>query len=144
MSMKRKKSEALPDIDPVKHLVRVRYAETDQMRVAHHANYFVWFEAARSEFCRAQGIDYKAMEEAGMFLPVVECRCRFRISARYDDDLTISIYPVEVNRRTLKMVYLVHRGETLLAEGETLQMLIGTDGKPRSFPTDIEEKFKMK
>ena len=90
-----------------------------------------------------EGIDYREMEEAGMFLPVVECRCRFRLSARYDDDLTISIYPIEVKRRTLKMGYLVHREETLLAEGETLQILIGSDGKSRSFPKDIEEKFKI-
>ncbi len=126
----------------VRYTIRVRYAETDQMKVAHHANYFIWFEAARSEFCRIQGIDYKAMEEQGMFLPIVECHCRFRLSARYDDALTISIAPKDVNRRTIRMIYEVHRGDTLLAEGETLQMLIGLDGKPRSFPKEIEELFR--
>ncbi len=142
--MKHKKSDAIHGANTVKYDIRVRYAETDQMRVAHHANYFIWFEAARSEFCKVRGIDYTAMEKEGMFLPVVECQCRFRQSARYDDEITISIHPVEVTRRTLRMAYLVHRGDTLLAEGETLQVLIGSDGKSRSLPKDIEERFRLK
>ena len=40
--------------------IRVRYFETDQMGIVHHANYAVWFEAARSEYCRIHGIDYRA------------------------------------------------------------------------------------
>src|ERR687894_661725 len=43
--------------------VRVRYAETDQMGVVYHANYLVWFEIGRTEFCRARGFAYRDMEE---------------------------------------------------------------------------------
>ena len=35
--------------------VRVRYAETDRMGLLHHANYFVYFEMARTEMLRAAG-----------------------------------------------------------------------------------------
>src|SRR5215467_10464315 len=52
--------------------IRVRYFETDQMGVVHHAHYFVWFEAARSEFCRKHGVDYRQMEAGGLFMPVVQ------------------------------------------------------------------------
>ena len=38
--------------------VRVRYAETDQMGVVYHANYLVWMEVGRVEYCRAAGIRY--------------------------------------------------------------------------------------
>lgn len=121
--------------------LRVRYAETDQMQVAHHAHYLVWFEAARTEFCRAHGIDYRAMEAAGYFLPIVEARCRYRAPARYDDEITVSISLLERTRRTLRMGYRVTRGDTLLAEGETLQMLVDRDRRPRSFPPDIAALF---
>src|SRR6266704_375744 len=43
-------------------MVRVRYAETDQMGVAYHANYLVWFEVGRVELMRALGFEYKRME----------------------------------------------------------------------------------
>ena len=52
--------------------LRVRYAETDQMGIVHHANYLVWFEASRSEYCRVHGINYRQMEKDGMMLPLAE------------------------------------------------------------------------
>ena len=32
--------------------ITVRYAETDQMGVAHHSVYAVWYEVARTEFAK--------------------------------------------------------------------------------------------
>ena len=111
------------------------------MKVAHHANYFVWFELARSEFCRSRGIDYGEMERQGYFLPILEATCRYRIPARYDDLLIVRAEVFELTRRTLRIRYTVKRGDTHLAEAETLQMLIGTDGKPKAFPTEIASRF---
>ncbi len=121
--------------------LRVRYFETDQMKVAHHAHYFVWFELARSEFCRQYGIDYGQMEKDGYFMPILECRCRYRLPARYDDELQIRMQILERSRRTLKIGYTVTRGEELLAEGETLQMLVDAQGRPRSFPEEVAARF---
>ncbi|MCA1590122.1 MAG: acyl-CoA thioesterase [Acidobacteria bacterium] len=69
--------------------IRVRYAETDQMGIVHHANYLIWFEAGRSEFCRARGFSYKEMEEEDQALLVVaESYVRYKSPAHYDDILT--------------------------------------------------------
>jgi acyl-CoA thioester hydrolase len=120
---------------------RVRYFETDQMRVAHHAHYFVWFEAARSEFCRKYRIDYARMEKDGLFMPVLEARCRYHLPIRYDDDLTVTATMVERTRRTLRMHYIVTRDGAELATGDTTQMLIDAEGRPRSFPGEIAARF---
>src|SRR5579862_1420043 len=113
---------------------RVRYFETDQMQVAHHAHYFVWFEAARSEFCRVTGVDYRAMEAEGLFLPIANAQCRYRLPARYDDELTVIVRVAELTRRTLRFAYTITRGPDgaeVLAEAETVQVLIDRDGRPR-------------
>ena len=52
--------------------IRVRYSETDAMGFLHHANYFSYFEVGRTELFRAQGGDYRAMEEGGLFLVVAK------------------------------------------------------------------------
>ena len=121
--------------------IRVRYFETDQMGVAHHANYFVWFEAARTEFCRRFGIDYAGMEKAGQFLPVVDARCRYRSPAHYDDLLVITVSVLERSRRMLKMGYTVTCGDIRVADGETMQILVDAQGKARSFPQEIARLF---
>src|SRR5258706_4846107 len=69
--------------------VRVRYPEVDRMGVAHHANHFVWFEIGRTEMLRARGLDYKSLEDDGIFLPVIEATCAYHAPARYDDLLTV-------------------------------------------------------
>jgi acyl-CoA thioester hydrolase len=120
---------------------RVRYAETDQMKVAHHANYFVWFELARSEFCRKYGVDYRQMEAEGFFMPVVEVKCRYKSAARYDDLVTVRAEVVERTRRTLRIAYHVLREDMVLAEAETLQMIIDGEGRSRSFPPEIAARF---
>jgi acyl-CoA thioester hydrolase len=121
--------------------VRVRYAETDQMGVVYYANYLVWFEVARGALCRDRGIDYGEMEACGLLLPIVEARVRYRLPARYDDEITLEIRPAELRSRSVRFSYRVLRGDELLADGETLQVLTGTDGRPRALPPDLLARF---
>jgi len=111
------------------------------MQVAHHAHYLVWFEASRSEFCRKYGIDYSQMEKDGLFMPIIEARCRYKSAAKYDDELAIHVQVVERTKRTLKLRYEVTCEGRTLAEGETTQMLIDGNGRPCSFPLEIASRF---
>jgi acyl-CoA thioester hydrolase len=69
--------------------VRVRYAETDQMGVVYHSNFFLYYEVARAESIRELGYTYADMEKMGVIMPVVEVQSRFLKPALYDDLLTI-------------------------------------------------------
>ncbi len=69
--------------------VRVRYAETDQMGIVYHSNYFPYFESSRAESIRVLGFTYADMEKMGVIMPVVDIHCRYLRPARYDDLLTI-------------------------------------------------------
>lgn len=69
--------------------IRVRYAETDQMGVVYHSNFFLYFESARAESIRTLGFTYADMEKMGVIMPVVDVHCRYLHPAVYDDLLTI-------------------------------------------------------
>lgn len=71
--------------------IRVRYAETDQMGVVYHGNYFQYFEVARAESIRELGFTYADMEKMGVIMPVVEVQCRYLRPARYDDLITVRV-----------------------------------------------------
>src|SRR5579862_743685 len=82
--------------------LRVRYAETDQMGVVYYANYLIWMEVGRVEFCRAQGIRYRDMEAGdGILLVVAEANCRYLAPARYDDEVRISTTLTSANPRMI-------------------------------------------
>jgi len=132
----------LADQNTVVLPLRVRYFETDQMGVVHHANYPVWFEAARSEYCRVHEIDYRGMEADGLALPVVELSVRYISGARYEDELNIRAEVVECRRSLLRIRYSVEKEGQILATGETKQILIErATGRPKSFTPDIAAKF---
>ncbi|MCX7895907.1 MAG: acyl-CoA thioesterase [Thermoanaerobaculum sp.] len=123
--------------------LRVRYAETDQMGVAHHAVYPVWFELARSELARARGLPYASWEERGYFLVVTEVRCRYLRPARYDELLTVAVRVQELRSRRVVFAYQVRRGEEVLAEGETHHVLVSRQtGRPTAFPPDLAKTLK--
>ena len=69
--------------------IRVRYAETDQMRVVYHGNYAQYFEVGRVEAIRSLGFSYKNLEDMGVIMPIVELTSKFLRPAHYDDLLTI-------------------------------------------------------
>ena len=58
--------------------VEVRYAETDQMGIAHHSNYAVWFEVARTDFIKAVGISYTDVEKEGIITPLTSLECKYK------------------------------------------------------------------
>ncbi len=116
--------------------VRVRYAETDQMGVAYYANYLVWFEVGRSQYCNDCGFSYRDMErETGLFMIVAEARCRYRTPARYEDDLIVRTRITEFSRRTVRFGYEIERADgASVAVGETLHVLMNAHGRASSFP----------
>jgi len=126
--------------------IRVRYAETDQMGVVYYANFFVWFEIGRVEFFRSLGFSYREMEQADdCYIVVAEAKCSYRKPARYDDVLRVRTRILEARRRTIRFGYEVHEDSSgdLLARGETLHVICGKNGRPRSLPEKYLKLFAL-
>lgn len=119
--------------------LRVIYGDTDQMGVVYYANYFRFFEFARSEYLRARGGSYREFEKTGFFLPVIEANCHYRMPARYDDLLTIGLEVSEVRRTALTFSYQVTREgeEDVLATGHTVHVCMGSEGKAVRIPPSL-------
>ena len=135
--------EEIEDIDEWQEaLLRVRYAETDKMGVVYHANYLVWFEIGRTEFCRARGFSYRDMEEnENAFLVVAESYCRYKAPAYYDDVLIVRTHITELRRRSLRFGYEIVRESdgVVIAEGETGHVVTDSNARVRSFPPGFAE-----
>lgn len=124
--------------------LRVRYAETDQMGIVYYANFFVWFEIGRTDFCRQHGFAYREMErEDGLYIMVAETRCRYKAPAHYDDEILIRTCLRAVRKRVLVFGYEIYRQieDELLAEGETVHVITDREGHPRALPDKYRELF---
>ena len=128
-------------------LIRVRYAETDQMGVVYYGNYYTWFEVGRVELCRALGFSYRQMEkDDDSFIVVAESSCRYRRPAKFDDALRVRTRVAELQRRTIRFAYEIYRdpANELIASGETLHVICDSAGRPKSLPEKYRHFFTPK
>lgn len=110
--------------------VRVRYEETDQMGVAYHAKYLVWFEIGRTELMRSIGLPYIEFEKSKLFLPVLKAYCEYKHAARYDDELTIKTRLESLQNVRLTFNYDILREGKLIARGYTEHAFMNESGRP--------------
>lgn len=104
---------------PHEHRLRVRYAETDQMGVVHHANYLLYLEESRTRLMAERGCSYAELERRGIGLPVRRLELRFRQPAAYDEELVIRTRVGQVRAASITFESEVLRAsdEALLASG---------------------------
>jgi acyl-CoA thioester hydrolase len=125
--------------------IRVRYAETDQMGIVYHANYFVWFEIGRVELLRQLGFSYRDMEaKDGCGIAVIDARCRYKAPARYDDEVIVRTHLKYIRESLLQFEYELIRAidETLLAEGDTTHIVVNPEMKKIPLPEKYVTAFR--
>ncbi len=131
----------------IKHTtdIRVRYADTDQMKFVYYAKYFEYFEQGRSDLLRDIGLPYPQIEAMGLFLPVIEAHAKYKKAARYDDLLHVVTYFREIPVARIRLEYEVFRdGETeAIVEGYTVHTFLNAaTGKPTRAPAQFVEAIE--
>jgi acyl-CoA thioester hydrolase len=123
--------------------VEVRYAETDQMGVVHHANYVVWFEMARTRLCALSGFHYADVERMGYLLMVVGVEASYRKPARYGDTVRVACRIDFLGSRGMRFAYEVRKGDDLLATGKTEHIWVeAATGRTCRMPESVREPFR--
>jgi acyl-CoA thioester hydrolase len=124
--------------------IRVRYADTDQMKMAYYGRYFEYFEQSRSDLLRKMGLPYPEIERLGFYLPVIEAHANYMKPARYDDSLIVTAIVKDSPMARIRIDYEV-RGESdreLLATGHTVHSFVNaSSGRPTRAPEQFLEKF---
>lgn len=117
----------------------VRYAETDKMGIVHHSNYFIWFEAGRTELIRKTGISYSEIEKSeGVYLPLISCGCDFKKPCFYEDRLKIRTKIHSLKPSRIRFYYEVLKNDIVCATGYTEHAFVDKNFKP----VNLEKKTK--
>lgn len=114
------------------------------MGVVYYANYLVWMEIGRAEYCRAAGVRYKDMESGdGIRLAVVEAECRYLHPARYDEEIAVETSIARANRRMVVFEYSIRNAGTgaALASGSTKHIFLDAEMKPVKLPQKYFDFF---
>ncbi len=118
---------------------RVRYAETDQMRVVYYSNYLVWCEVGRTEYLRQHYTSYAIVEASGVMLAVAEANIRYHSPARYDNLVRVTTTLTALRSRALTFEYLITDAEsgTRFASARTVLVSLSSTGRVVPLPRAI-------
>jgi acyl-CoA thioester hydrolase len=129
--------------------IRVRYADTDQMKFVYYGKFFEYFEQGRSDLLRSVGLPYAEIESHGIFLPVVEAYAKYKRSARYDDLLNVETTLAEMPVARIRIDYKItlENDPEPLVEGYTVHSFLNAEtGRPTRAPAlvlqALEEAFQ--
>jgi acyl-CoA thioester hydrolase len=117
--------------------IRVRYADTDAMKVVNNGKYFEYFEVGRTELLRSVGLSYTEIEKQGILIAVVEAYAKYRKSARYDDLLTIEASVSETPVARIRIQYRIFMEGDVepIVEGYTVHSFLNeATGRPTRAP----------
>ncbi|OHB53596.1 MAG: hypothetical protein A2Y07_04555 [Planctomycetes bacterium GWF2_50_10] len=128
-----------PDCTKIKsNTIRIvpRYNETDKAGIVHNSVYSIYWELARTELLRANGLAYSDLEKSGVFFVVAELGVKFRRPATYDEPCLITATCSEVTAAKVVHQYRMIReaDQILIAEGFTMLACVDTAGKIRRVP----------
>lgn len=145
MSIRSEASDGSPGEVPAPFIqrVRVRYGETDQMGVVHHAAYLHYLEDARTAWLRALGLPYSALEATGVGLPVRRAEVRYRAPAKYEDELDVEVRLARMRGASATFVYRVTRVDgTAIVDAEVeLACIDLVSGRPRLLPDELRARL---
>ena len=118
--------------------ITVRYQETDQMGIVHHSVYPIWYEVARTDFCKNMGLPYSEMEKMGIMTPIYEVHSKYKMPARYDDILSVETYINTLTPYRIGFCYRIYKGDALIHTGETVHVWVDS---ARFKPLNIKKQF---
>jgi len=128
---------------PFRFSIRIYWEDTDAGGVVFYGNYLKFFERARTEWLRARGVNQQALREAtGAIFIVTDTTVRYLRPARLDDELTVTVEPLQIGAASMRLAQQAWRGDELLAEGTIRAGCVDAGTfRPRRLPNDIRESL---
>ncbi|MCX5781344.1 MAG: thioesterase family protein [Elusimicrobia bacterium] len=123
-------------------MIRVPYADTDQMGMVYYSNYLVYFERGRTEWLRNHGLTYRDLEAKGVYIPVIEANCKYISPARYDDEIKVVTKVSDVGPASVEFSYEIFSKDKLITKGKTRHPLVNSSFKPIRLPDEIQKVFE--
>jgi acyl-CoA thioester hydrolase len=124
--------------------IRIYYEDTDCGGIVYYANYFKYFERARTEFLEQRGLSVLDLAKNGLQFVVAHAHADYRASARYGDTLTVETTVRDIGSASLTFVHVIREKSTgrLLVEGSATLVSVDLDGKVKRLPQTLVQAVR--
>ncbi|CAM2902662.1 YbgC/FadM family acyl-CoA thioesterase [Legionella worsleiensis] len=117
---------------------RVYAEDVDYMGIVYHANYLCYFERARTEMLRYNGLLLSELMNEKILFAISELTVNYRFPARLDNLLTVTTRISERNKCSFMfMQTMLNEENTLICEANIKVVCVDDLLKPRRLPKSI-------
>lgn len=111
---------------------RVYVEDTDLMGIIYHGKYLYFFERARTDLLRSNGISLTAMAECDTYFAIRDIHIRYHAPGKLDDMLTIKSTVIKMHGCTLELAQeMYNQQEILLATADIQVISVNKSLKPK-------------
>ncbi|HWQ91947.1 MAG TPA: acyl-CoA thioesterase [Clostridia bacterium] len=122
---------------------RVTYRDCTVGNHIYYSRYLDLLEAARGEFFRSLSMPLAELQDQDTIFPVIECRVRYKLPARYDEVLTIEVAVAEAEGVRLTFRHrILNAAKALVAQAETFHVCTSLAEKPKRLPALLRENLQ--
>lgn len=120
---------------------KVKYYETDAMKIVHHSNYIRWMEEAKMDFLEQAGCGMVKVESMGITSPVVSVECNYKHTSTFDDEIAIAVTVEKYTGVKLMLAYEMTNTATgtIVATGRSCNCYVDESGRPISIKKNFPE-----
>jgi acyl-CoA thioester hydrolase len=131
--------------EPFRHRLRVRWSECDSQGVVFYPNYLAYFDHLLTELWRETVGPYGQIHDLGIDLVVAEAGIRYRVSARFDEEIELRAVISRLGTTSMTIGLTVERvGDgVLLAEGELRHVFVDPHTlEKREMPQEVRGQLR--
>ena len=123
----------------MKFKYKVRYAETDQMGIVHHANYLLYLEQARIEWLDRKGINYSNLEKEGIMLPVYNIDISYKKPLTFGENFTVKVNTLGISGVKISFAYEILNSKNEISTTATVVLVFmsAETRRPMKCPNDL-------
>ncbi len=134
----------ISDAQPFRFPVRVYYEDTDAAGVVYYANYLKFMERARTEWLAAIGYPLAAFErEHGVMFVVRRCEIDFRLPARLNDTLEVTVEIEQRGASRLVARQEIRRGDAVITSARVTLACVDTSlWRPVRIPASLAQRME--
>ena len=125
--------------------IKIYYQDTDCGGVVYYANYFTYFERARTEWFAGKGIGVKNLAQQGTLFVVGHAEADYKSPAKYGETIIIQTQLDSAAGVRLELSYRIEEKETkrLIVTGKTTLVCVNLNMKPQRIADDVVKKLKL-
>jgi acyl-CoA thioester hydrolase len=124
--------------------IRIYYEDTDCGGIVYYANYFKYFERARTHYLEGHGLSVADLLKEGTQFVVAHAHADYKSPARYGDTLSIETWLRDRSRASLTFAHAIRERSSgrLLVEGTATLVSVDLEGRPKRLAASLLERLE--